>query len=488
MKAITESMEDLADLGVDSLYPSTQVPVELDGEHPAGFPGSQSLPSTPAVVGRGRSKGRASATRSLSGPSQSQSALPHKVRGPNWTEAEMLVLIAQKRIEWDGRHNCSQPSLAKFVYGTQAWKLVLAGCMAVVGFRERDADQLTNKWDGLIKDYKKLKDYIEGTGSANWWGMSREAKRDLCKTRKLPLEFSESMYNEMENFVGKRQIFGRATDVVDSDRISSPPARQFGRSPPSPRPASFVGTGSPATSSTTSPIPPVGVTPGDDMPGSTGRKRKSVGTDNLVDFVKDFNYEYLARVEAQEKDKRTWRTEVMALDTAREVRIANKEAEAFNMDNKLYDLEVERTRNLGNMTSALLMLASLMDTLTRLCVNPLTLFLLVVMDFMLYVYVFLCDQSSACELDSLEGHLLPTSLQAMFFPRSPIPLVLVVEIAHTHPFGCSLPHPWAGGNTRQVFGQVCGLCLPKVCCATHNMYVQLLARTRVSKRICPQSL
>lgn len=225
VQTISEAMEDIADLGADSLYPSTQIPVQVDVEHVAGFPGSQSLSSPSAGPGRGRSKGRASGTRSLSGPSQSQSAAPHKVRGPNWTEAEMLVLISQKRIEWDGRHNCSQPSLAKFVYGTTAWKLVLAGCMSVVGFRERDADQLTNKWDGLIKDYKKLKDYIEGTGSANWWGMNREEKRDLCRTRKLPLEFSESMYNEMENFVGKRQIFGRASDVVDSDRISSPPAK-----------------------------------------------------------------------------------------------------------------------------------------------------------------------------------------------------------------------------------------------------------------------
>ena len=274
VKAISESMEDIADLGEDFLCPSTQVPVELDGEHAGGIPGSQSMPSPAAIPGRGRSRGRASGSRSLSGPSQSQSALPHKVRGPNWTEAEMLVLIAQKHIEWDGRHNCSQPSLAKFVYGTTAWKLVLAGCMAVVGFRERDADQLTNKWDGLIKDYKKLKDYIEGTGSGNWWGMSREEKRDLCKTRKLPLEFSESMYNEMEIFVGKRQISGRASDVVDSDRISSPPAKQFGRSPPSPRPASFVRAGSRATSSTTALSPPAGVTPRDDMPGSTGWKRK----------------------------------------------------------------------------------------------------------------------------------------------------------------------------------------------------------------------
>ena len=29
--------------------------------------------------------------------------------------------------------------------------------MSVVGFQVRDAYQITNKWDGLIKDYKKIK-------------------------------------------------------------------------------------------------------------------------------------------------------------------------------------------------------------------------------------------------------------------------------------------------------------------------------------------
>ena len=70
--------------------------------------------------------------------------------------------------------------------------------------------------DGLTKDYKKLNDYIEGTCSANWWGMNR----DLCKKRKLPLEFSEQIYTKIKNLVGKRQIYGRAVDVVDSDHIA----------------------------------------------------------------------------------------------------------------------------------------------------------------------------------------------------------------------------------------------------------------------------
>jgi len=173
------------------------------------------------------------------------------------------------------------------------------------------------------------------------------------------------MYIEMESFVGKRHIFRRPADVVDSDRIGSPPAKYFGRTPLSPRPTVHVRASSPATSSTTAPTPSQGGTQGDDIPGSTRRKRKSIGSDNLVDFVKDFNYKYLARVEAHEKDRKTWITKVMMLDTAREARIAHKDYEASSMDNKLYELEVERTRNLGNMTSALLMLASSMDTLTR---------------------------------------------------------------------------------------------------------------------------
>ena len=370
-EVLLEVMEDTVNLGDFSTFPSTHVPLEADADRGTVGLDTHSPLSTTDANGsrRPRAAGRACGTRSLSGPSPAHSSLPKKLRGPNWTEQEMLVFIAQKRVEWDGRHNCSQPSLAKFVYGTTAWRLVLAGCMVVLEFRVRDADQLTNKWDRLMKDYKKLKDYIEGTGSANWWGMFREDKRDLCKTRKLPLEFSECMYTKMENFVGKRQKFGRATDVVDSDRLTSQPPKQFGRSPPSPHVPTFPGTGSPTTSSTTAPALPTSATPGDDIPGSTGRKRKSAGTNNLVDFVKDFNYEYMSRVKAQERDMRSWRSEVMALDTTREAIIAHKDAQAFGMDNKLYELEVERTRNLGNMTSALLMLASSMDTLTRFTVQ-----------------------------------------------------------------------------------------------------------------------
>lgn len=80
-------------------------------------------------------------------------------------ELEMLVLIGQRRTKWDGRHYSNQPSLVRFVYGPTTWKSVLAICMHAVDFRSRDADRVTNKWDGLIKDYpKKNKKVHRGHG------------------------------------------------------------------------------------------------------------------------------------------------------------------------------------------------------------------------------------------------------------------------------------------------------------------------------------
>ena len=280
-------MEDYVDLGNTEHFSSSQEPGDANVEFGDDFFNNQ-LPvcPTPAATRRGgRSRAGSSGGRTTSAPSQMQAGLPHKARGPNWTESEMLVLIAQKRLEWDGRHNCNRPSLAKFVYGNTAWKVVLAGCMGVVSFRPRDADQITNKWDGLIKKYKKLKDYIEGSGSANWWGMSREEKKELSRTRKMPLEFTELMYAEMESFVGKRQIFGKPLDVVDSGRPAAPMRKAFGRSPPVTLAPSCAPARSPTVSATTTPSTATPTTPGDDTPGSTGRKRKSSSTDNLVDYM-----------------------------------------------------------------------------------------------------------------------------------------------------------------------------------------------------------
>lgn len=65
--------------------------------------------------------------------------------------------------------------------------------------------------------------------------MNKEEKKQLSRTRKMSLEFSEAMYAEMEAFVGRRQIFGRAADVVDTDRPVPPVVRNIARSSPTSR-------------------------------------------------------------------------------------------------------------------------------------------------------------------------------------------------------------------------------------------------------------
>ena len=253
--------------------------------------------------------------------------------------------------------------------------------------------------------------------------MSRDEKKQLSMTRKMSLEFSERMYIEMEGFAGKRQIFGRAADVVDSDRAAPPAPWSLGRSPPTPRAHSGVGTGSPISSATAASESPPRRTHGDDTPGSTGRKHKAVGTDNLVNFVKDFNFEYLSRMEAQDKDRRTLRTDQLAFDTARGARLVQKDSDVINMDNKIFELEVERTRNLGNMTTALMMLASSMDALTRSYNQP----YYFQSQVPLMVFVSLggstCGRHSARELDNPICPPLSFGLRVEPSPRSQGPLV-----------------------------------------------------------------
>lgn len=94
-------MEDIVDLGDTGHFTTAQAPVEEDCDYGAGFLDSHQPLGTAAAgrCGDGRSRGRTGSAKSASGPSRAHSTVPHKLRGPNWTEQEMLVLIGQKRIE-----------------------------------------------------------------------------------------------------------------------------------------------------------------------------------------------------------------------------------------------------------------------------------------------------------------------------------------------------------------------------------------------------
>ena len=104
-----QTMDDIVNLGENSQFQSTRVSADPDCELPCDFVEDREKSPPAAGPPRGGShvRGMTHNRRYASTSSHTEAALSHKVRGPNWTEAEMLVLIGQKRIEWDGRHNCN---------------------------------------------------------------------------------------------------------------------------------------------------------------------------------------------------------------------------------------------------------------------------------------------------------------------------------------------------------------------------------------------
>ena len=127
-------------------------------------------------------------------------------------------------------------------------------------------------------------------------------------------------------------------------------------------------------------------------------------------------------MEAQDKDRRSWRSDQLAFDTAREARLAQKETDALHMDNKMFDLEVERTRNLGNMTTALMMLASSMDALTRSYIQSCSFQFRFAFKFFVSLGGSTCAHHYAIVLDNPVSPPLPFGLRVEPCPHSRDPL------------------------------------------------------------------
>lgn len=99
---VCRAMDDIVHLGYSSQRPPIDVPIDLECDFPSGFEDDQPLTYFSHVPSRGgmRSKGRSNSERSTCVSSQSKAPLGHKVRGPNWSESKMFVLL--DRIESNG--------------------------------------------------------------------------------------------------------------------------------------------------------------------------------------------------------------------------------------------------------------------------------------------------------------------------------------------------------------------------------------------------
>ena len=125
-----------------------------------------------------------------------------KDRCPNWSQQEILALIAAKREMFleevdavDGR-DLMTPDNTK-------WRRISQQVM-LAGFSQcpRDGASCKNKWNQLVPDYKRISDYLGRTGRniRDYWDLSSGERKD----EGLPRQFSHEFYAAIDDWYGTR--------------------------------------------------------------------------------------------------------------------------------------------------------------------------------------------------------------------------------------------------------------------------------------------
>ncbi|KAJ8769897.1 hypothetical protein K2173_008979 [Erythroxylum novogranatense] len=127
-------------------------------------------------------------------------------RKGNWTIQETLILITAKKLDEDRRSkpnnlplSSSSPKPAEL-----RWKWVENYCWAHGCFRSQN--QCNDKWDNLLRDYKKIRDYelrssnasSSGSFTPSYWNMDRHQRKDHNLPSNLSLEVYEALHEVVQ--------------------------------------------------------------------------------------------------------------------------------------------------------------------------------------------------------------------------------------------------------------------------------------------------
>jgi hypothetical protein len=60
--------------------------------------------------------------------------------------------------------------------------------------------------------------YMKELGAANYWVQPPLMKKEISKKHKFSIEFSRQMYENLEQWHGQCQIFGKNSNIMDTKR------------------------------------------------------------------------------------------------------------------------------------------------------------------------------------------------------------------------------------------------------------------------------
>lgn len=187
-------------------------------------------------------------------PPPSPASAPRDYRKGNWTLHETLILITAKRLDDDrragagagvGGHGHGSPTTPRSA--EQRWKWVENYCWNHGCLRSQN--QCNDKWDNLLRDYKKVRDYesrtatttaaaapaaAPGGGGAgavpSYWSMERHERKD----RNLPTNLAPEVFDALTDVLSRRAARrgGAAIAAAPPPQLALPPPP-----PPPPPPA-----------------------------------------------------------------------------------------------------------------------------------------------------------------------------------------------------------------------------------------------------------
>ena len=119
-------------------------------------------------------------------------------RRGNWTLPETMLLIEAKRKVHEERHPGDQ--------GLARWRWVEDYCWRA-GCR-RSHNQCNDRWDNLMRDYKKVRAYeLAGAGAGrapSYWAMGRAERKE----KGLPSNLLREIYDAMGEVIERRMSLG----------------------------------------------------------------------------------------------------------------------------------------------------------------------------------------------------------------------------------------------------------------------------------------
>ncbi|XVF85491.1 hypothetical protein PTKIN_Ptkin17bG0121800 [Pterospermum kingtungense] len=137
-------------------------------------------------------------------PPRTTTSTHREYRKGNWTIQETLTLITAKKLDDERRNKPSTSSSSSPKPGGELrWKWIENYCWDHGCFRSQN--QCNDKWDNLLRDYKKIRHYQLSQSSHNhhfpsYWSMERHQR----KLHNLPTNMSSEVFEALNDVVQRK--------------------------------------------------------------------------------------------------------------------------------------------------------------------------------------------------------------------------------------------------------------------------------------------